>query len=632
MSIEQRLRDALEQKASEVEPTPGALFEIQRRLRNEPPPKPVLLRPAFVMAGVAFAILAATLLIVATGRQPSDTTLVAPPTSSTAPEAADSPLAREESAAEPQMPETPEMPSQVPETDDVSPNEPEENEGPAQGETEPPAETPTTMSAAPPVTATPPEIATATTPADAADDPPTSTTALDTSRVFTPPTLPQTAGTETSRGGRASQEDDRASQGNTVPADAPLVPERPPCEGSGVAEDAEDESTLTLYFSCDSRTVSLERRTPSPSLQTAVDAYLAGPTFEEAKAGFSGPGEDLNSLLRAQVSQTNRRVTVDFQSDPDLEDANLNLLVKQLNSTLFEFSDDFVLEYRIEESCADFFALLGRSCEMHTSDRAFVSTLAASPIGANESPSVYTLATADSESLGALPENSRLTPRRASNSEGDWAEVVTPDGILGWVNTRGLTAQPLEMTPELLAELESLARGITSAPGVNVSELVSDGLVVRWGSNSEDMVVIPPEGGSVEFWNLIRDDLGRPRPSSLMSGSLGSLLWIGGKDELAVTSFNTPGGLGKPHEQFSGLYYISIYHPNVLEQVLPDPITGPVGTPDPSEDETGFNLPPPIELPKPKPSHRARISVMFDFLRSDSPKIYGVEAVWSSLQ
>ncbi len=630
MSIEQRLRDALEQKASEVEPTPGALFEIQRRLQNEPPPKPVLLRPAFVMAGVAFAILAVTLLVVTTGRQPSDTTLVAPPTSSTEPEASASPLEREQPAREESAAE-----SRVPETDDLSPDEPEENEGPAGEETEPPTETPTTMPAAPPATAIPQEISTATTAAPPADDPPTSTTAIDTSRVFIPPNLPQTAGLTTSGSGRASQEDDRASQGNTVLADLPPVPERPSCEGSGVAEDAEDESTLTLYFSCDSRTVSLERQTPtpSPSLQTAVDAYLAGPTLEEAEAGFSGPGEDLTSLLRAQVSQTNRRVTVDFQSGPDLEDVNLNLLMKQLNATLFEFSDDFVLEYRIEESCADFFALLGRSCEMRTSDRAFASTLVPHPIGANESPSVYTLATADSESLGALPENSRLTPRRASNSEGDWAEVVTPDGMFGWVNTRGLTAQPLEMTPELFAELESLARGITSAPGVNVSELASGGLVVRWGSDSEDMVVIPPEGGSVEFWNLIRDDLGRPRPSSLMSGSLGSLLWIGGKDELAVTSFNTPGGLGKPHEQFNGLYYISIYHPNVLEQVLPDPITGPVGTPDPSEDdETGFNLPPPIELPKPKPSHRARISVMFDFLRSDSPKIYGVEAVWSSLQ
>ena len=619
MSIEQRLRDALEQKASEVEPTPGALFEIQRRLQNEPPPKPVLLRPAFVMAGVALAILTATLLIVTTGRQPSDTTLVAPPTSSTAPEASASAAAREESAAEFRAP-------QAPQSDGVSPDEPEENEAPAEGETEPLTETPATTAASTPTTATPQtpqEISTAT---GATDDPPTSTTAPDTPPIFTPLNPPRTAGPTISGSNRASEVD-------RVPADSPPVLEQPSCEGSGGDEAAEAESTLTLYFSCDSRTVSLERQTPTPSLQTAVNAYLAGPTLEEAEAGFSGPGEDLTSLLRAQVSQNNRRVSVDFQSGLDLEAVNLNLLVEQLNATLFEFSDDFVLEYRIEESCADFFALLGRSCEMHTSDRAFASTLVASPIGTNEAPSVYTRATADSESRGTLPENSRLTPRRASNPEGDWAEVVTPGGTFGWVNTRTLTAQPLEMTPELLAELESLTRGITSAPGVDISYLASDGLVVRWGSDSDDMVVISPEGDSVEYWNLIRDDLGRPRPSSLMSGSLGSLLWIGGKDELALTSFNTPGELGKPHEQFNGLYYISIYHPNVLEQVLPEPITGPVGSPDPSEDdETGFNLPPPIELPTPKPSHRARISVMFDFLTSGSPKIYGVEAVWSSLQ
>ena len=615
MSIEKRLRDAFSQRASEVEPTPGALFEIQRRLQNEPPPKPVLLRPAFVLAGVAFAILAATLLVVVIGRQPDDATLVAPPTSSAASEAAASPQASEADGASDaafQAPQAAILPQAALENRDEGRDEDRDS---VEKVAEPPTES---------LTAT--TLPGRDTAAITTDDTTISTAASDPPEEPTSPDRPETTASAPGapESNIASEVDEPVTN---IPAD---LPEQPSCEGSDAAEADEVDNTLTLYFSCDSRTVSLVRRMPAPSLQTAVDAYLAGPTLEEAEAGFSGPGEGQTSLLSAQVSQSNRLVTLDFQSDLDLEAVNLNLLVEQLNATLFEFSDDLVLEYRIEESCADFFALLGRSCEMHTSGRAFTSTLVASPIGASETPSVYTLATADSESRGTLPEQSRLTPRRSSNAEGGWAEVVTPDGMFGWVNTRGLTAQPLEITPELSAELESLAREVTSTPGVDVSYLSNEGLVVRWGPDSEDMVVIRPKGGSIEFWNLIRDDLGRPRPSSLTSGSLGSLLWIGGKDELASISFNTPGGLGRPHEQFNGLYYVSIYHPNVLEQVLPDPITG---SPDSNgDDETGLNLPPPIELPEPTPSHRARISVMFDFLASGSPKIYGVEAVWSSLQ
>ncbi len=590
MSIEQRLRDAFAQRASEVEPSPGALFEIQRRGRNKPPLKPVLLRPAFVLAGVALAALAATLLAVAVGRQPDDAILVAPPTPSTeadTPPQTSSPSPNSETSEPPPTDDTP--------TTDLRENTPTEK-----------VDTPTETS--------PPEISTQTI------QPPTSTEAPGQTlpEPPEPPLPPDSPPEQTDQGGSQA----------TAPVTT-TVPELPPCEGADLAE---SESTVTLYFSCDSRIVSLERQVQTPSLQAAVNAYLAGPTSEEAEAGFSSPGEELTSL-RAQVSQTDRLVSVDFQSDFDLATANLDLLVEQLNATLFKFSDDLVLEYRIEESCAAFFALLDRSCEMHTSDRTFTSTLTASPIGSNEIPNVYRLATAESESRGALPENARLTNRRTSNDEGGWAEVVTPGGMFGWVNTQGLTAQPLEMTPELLANLESLARKITSPPGLDVSYLSDDGVVISWGADPEDTVVIPTEDASSTFWHLIRDDLGKPRPSDLMSGALGSLLWIGGNDSLASISFNTDGGLGEPNEQFKGLYYVSIYHPNVLEQTLPEPITGPVGSPDPNEDdETGLNLPPPIQLPEPQLSHRARISVMFDFLASGEPEIYGVEAVWSSLQ
>ena len=110
MSIEQRLRDAFAQRASEVEPSPGALFEIQRRGRNKPPLKPVLLRPAFVLAGVALAALAATLLAVAVGRQPDDAILVAPPTPSTeadTPPQTSSPSPNSETSEPPPTDDTP---------------------------------------------------------------------------------------------------------------------------------------------------------------------------------------------------------------------------------------------------------------------------------------------------------------------------------------------------------------------------------------------------------------------------------------------------------------------------------------------------------------------------------------------
>jgi len=70
VSIEERLRSALAQRAEGVEVSPGALFEIQRRIgqrRRLPRVPEVRLRPALVRAAAACAAIAVVSSVSVTG-------------------------------------------------------------------------------------------------------------------------------------------------------------------------------------------------------------------------------------------------------------------------------------------------------------------------------------------------------------------------------------------------------------------------------------------------------------------------------------------------------------------------------------------------------------------------------------
>ena len=596
MNTEQRLREAFAQRASEVEPAPGALFAIRQRLRSGKLRPAFRLRPAYVLATLTFAVLL-TVVLTMTARRASDGPdegdILASSATSTPVSAftgVDLPL--DDSADDQTHSDGGTLPQEVPE----------------------PQNTPTS---------------TKTLPADDGGDGTSISTKAPS--TVTPPPTPSLPPTTTVPEEPISTDDGTKSATGPTTTLA-LEPQKndaddPPAEPS--CESPSTEGT-SLYFNCgDDALAELRRELPDTSAQTLVNSYLSGPTEEEAAAGFSVP---LHSSTRARVSQTGGWATVDFQPELSADSEALDLIIEHLNTALLALEDVNVLEYRLDGSCEAFSTLRGRRCELHFNGDDRTSTLVAYSVGTTKPVNVHRQATTSSILLGTLPPGGRLTDRRTENAEGLWAEVVMPEGTLGWVNARGLAAQPMELTQEIASQTELLARQITSAPGLDVLHLSPDGLEVSWGSMTGNAALIPTETAGTNFWHLIREELATPRPSEPLSGSLASLLWIGGLEDITTVELNTPEILGKPSERFDGLYYVTIYHPNILEQVLPAPIAPTVQNgPGTDASELEKDLPPPVEPLNPPQSYRAKISVMFDFLSTGEPVVYGVEAIWESL-
>lgn len=587
MSIEERLRSALAQRAEGVEVSPGALFEIQRRIgrrRRLSRLPEVRLRPAIVLAAAACAAIGVVISISVTG--PTTTT---PIQTETAPVAgAADPAAAAPAAADP--PPTPrEAPAPPPAATQVE----------AQ-----PGDSGRIATTAPPPTPAPP---TPTPPA--APTPPPDTTPV------TEPT----------------------SEAETVAVEAPECPAAP--EGAG------DTSSgwVTVYFACGENDAAPRLRSAAAdNLPTALGILLGGPSEADSDAGFRGLGG--NTAMPVTTMTSNRWLTIDlpagladaFGGDADI---SAQQFLAQLNATVFQFSDFDVAEYRLDGDCAAFGALAGRSCRIHIRDgegyAGRTSDLTAHTIG-DVSAVIRAEPHDGAEELGVLRDGSRLTDGRSGSGGDAWAEVVTTAGRRGWVSTQPIVAQPLSIDGTTRAAMEGLARRLTTGPGLGSSALLPAGLVLRWGAGAGDLTVVSTAGAAAgsDWWSAPVDTTS-PRDGSATS-SLADLLWIDGSGDGATVTVNTPGPLGEPHGDFASLAYVSIYRSAIESSVLPPPIptrTSPTTTQAGTGE--GSDLPPALPTPEETDggdeqpaSPRAQISAIFDFLSPDGPRVAAVEAIW----
>ena len=623
MNIEDRLRDALAQRAGSVEVSPGALFEIQRRLARTGR-RPVLrrlpevrLRPALVLAAAACAAVAAVVSVSLSSTAPD-------PTGEIAADAAD---ATGTDTVTPLSPSTPTT---------AAPQAPPET-GPT-AETGPPPDGMTDV-AEPEADAG--EIATVAPPAPPPADPP---------RADPLPPPPTPAAAEI---GDDTKSVIDAGQPETEP------PETPPCpvEPIGGNGDEDDEDVggpavgVTVYFACgESDAVPRYRPAAVNDLATALGVLLSGPNEADTAAGFRGlPGD---SGRTATSTPEERWVTIDLPTN--LAEAfstaaggiTADQFLAQLNATVFEFPEFIAAEYRLNGDCAGFGDLLGRPCEIHTRDGgSHTSELTAHSIGAVESI-VRAEPRDGAAALGFLADGARLTDRRAGGDA--WAEVITTGGVQGWVSTEMLVAQPLVLDSTSTGTMANLARRLTtSGQGIDPSSFLPGGLVLRWGAGPSDIMLVPTAGAGVgrSWWDQPLD-IPSPRDGSATS-SPADLLLIDGSSDSAVVRVNAPGPLGEPHPDFSSLAYVSVYQTAVSGSSLP-PDMGSV--PDPPTTTTteavttsdGDDLPPPLPglieeedttpaepepAPPPEPL-RAQVSVIFDFLSPGGPRIAAVEAIW----
>lgn len=600
MNIEQRLRDAFAQRAGEVEVTPGALFEIQRRTSRTRRLPQVRLRPAFVLAAAACAAIATVVSVTLTQTAPDPGGEIAatPPVAATPDPAAVAPL-----------------PNREPATTDPPPPE---------GETPP----------APPAGIEPSEqgsgqLTTVSPPTPPAPDPPP---------ADTPPAPPPPQAGEKSD----DTEPDEATTTTTAP-ETTACPVEPTGDGDTLT------AFVTVYFACgDTDSAPRKRAVATNDLATALGTLLGGPNEADTTAGFRGLSAD--STRTATATSDSRWVTIDLPADlGDAFDTETGVTAQQfltqLNATVFQFSDVGVAEYRLGGNCAAFGGLLDQPCQVHTRDgdgyAAHTSELTAYTIG-SALPIIRAEPYDSAVQVGTLTDGTRLTSRRTTDATSTWAEALTSAGQRGWVSTDTLVAQPLTLTGGTLNTIADLAKQLTSGPNIKSSAFMPGGLVVRWGANSDDVMVVSTAGAGIqsEWWHRVYE-IPSPRDADT-TASPADLFWIDGSDDNAVVTINTPGPLGEPHSDFANLGYVSIYQAAVARSTLPPNATTTTTTTTTAATSTddGVDLPPSLptddesgdssssqseETSKPL---RAQISVIFDFLSPDGPRIAAVEAIW----
>ena len=582
MNIEERLRDAFTQRADAVEVSPGALFDIRHRLDRPRRVPEFRLRPALVLAAAACAAAAVVVSVSLSTTAPDPAGEIATPVAGTG----------GTDTVTPPSPSTPEI------TDPQPP---------------------------PP---TPPAGTDAGTPQDGAGQIATATpeTPPSTRQVDLPPPPPAPPATPTTGSVAASEQ-----------------PETPSCAAEPArSEDGEDPATwVTVYFACGEDDAAPRRRPAAVSdLATALAVLLNGPNEADTAEGFRGlPGDPGRT---ASPKPDNRWVTIDLPAnlaesfDAATAEITAGQFLAQLNATVFEFPEFVAAEYRLNGDCAAFGDLLGRPCEVHSRDGVnHTSELTAHTIGAIESV-IRAEPDDGSAAMGFLADGARLTDRRAGSDA--WAEVITAAGVQGWVSTEMLVARPLALDGEATAAMASLARRLTTGPGLGASSFLPGGLVLRWGADSDDVTLVSTAGAALDstWWDQALD-APSPRTGSATT-SPAELVRIEGSSDSAVVRINAPGPLGEPHADFSSLPYVSIYQAAISESGLPPELES---TPQPSTTTTtadGIELPPPLptlteddedttteESPEPL---RAQVSVIFDFLSPNGPRIAAVEAIW----
>ena len=589
MNIEERLRSGFARRTDEVQVSPGALFEIQRRVRRRQRLPAVRLRPALVLAAAACAAIAVAISLSVTGPD----------------------------AAPPIQTETP----------------------PVAGPADPPAAAPVTPD--PPPAPEPQTSPPAVTPPDPQQD---GSGQITTATPSTPP-APQAAATPAPPPDPAAAADPEEGT-ESVTTETPACPAEPASDGSGADSSPE---WVTVYFACgDSDAAPRQRAAAANDLATALEILLSGPDESDVAAGFRGLSG--NSATAAATTTDDRWVTIDLPAglaaafSTDVGEVTVQQFLTQLNATVFQFPDVQVAEYRLDGNCAAFGTLVDGACEIHTRDgdgyAGHTSELTAHTIG-----DVDSLIRAEPDDgateLGFLPEGSRLTDRRAGSGSDTWAEVFTTAGDRGWVSTETIVAQPLSIGDTARRTMASLARQLTTGPGLEPASFLPAGLVLRWGADDGDVAVVSTAGaGSDSDWWYRSLSAPSPRDGS-SEASLADLMWIDGGSDGAMVTINAPGPLGEPHGDFASLAYVSIYRPSVDSSILPPelgPAPGSATTTTQAQSSEESDLPPALPTPVEDPDEtddaeqpdplRAQISVIFDFLSPAGPRIAAVEAIW----
>ena len=156
---------------------------------------------------------------------------------------------------------------------------------------------------------------------------------------------------------------------SSVPVEPPL-----PCPTTTRPTAPSGQMVVTVYFTCNAEAlVPAYRLAPASTgvLRAALERLLAGPTPAERAAGLgSWFSEDTGGML-AGVSLSDGKAVVDFRDlRPVIPNASTSagsqLLLRQLDATVFQFPTVRSVEYRINGSCSTFFEWLQMACTVRS--------------------------------------------------------------------------------------------------------------------------------------------------------------------------------------------------------------------------------------------------------------------------
>lgn len=158
---------------------------------------------------------------------------------------------------------------------------------------------------------------------------------------------------------------------------ATTAPSEPPraCPAPTRPAPPPGQMVVTVFFSChgSDAAVPAYRLVPTTSgvLKASLEQLLAGPSPAERTAGLSSWFSTETAGMLASVSLSDGKAVVNFHDlravIPNAStSAGSQLLLRQLDATVFQFSTVRSVEYRINGSCATFFEWLQLACRTRT--------------------------------------------------------------------------------------------------------------------------------------------------------------------------------------------------------------------------------------------------------------------------
>jgi len=161
--------------------------------------------------------------------------------------------------------------------------------------------------------------------------------------------------------------------GNTSEPVSATEPAMAACKDEAPAPDA----PVYAFFSCAADSVEArpvarhgQAADPESRLEAALSGLLGGPTPDEQAAGyFSFFSEETELALNAVTIEPDGTAVVDLGDIRGFipnasSSAGSELLLAQLNATVFQVAEVTGVEYRIDGSCEAFWEWLQRSCEI----------------------------------------------------------------------------------------------------------------------------------------------------------------------------------------------------------------------------------------------------------------------------